>query len=112
MHTNSQSIPVPAQQPLAFHIRRLRQWYGTEGLTQEELAAIAGVSKRTVEEYERYTTLPPQVAVFVAITLALGQPFNRVIAPAIFEKLSKEIEARRATFHQAPDFGSVLTDAD
>jgi len=94
--------------PLAFHIRRLRQWYGTEGLTQEELAAIAGVHPRTVEFYERTTTMPAAVSSFLAIMLALRQTSEIVVAPHLLDKLRRDIEARRASFHEAPDFGSAL----
>ena len=94
--------------PLAFHTRRLRQWYGIEGLTQERLAAIAGVSRRTVEFYERTTRMPAAVSSFLAIMIALRQTSERVVAPHLLDSLRRDIEARRATFHEASDFGSVL----
>lgn len=94
--------------PLAFHVRRLRQWYGTEGLTQEELAAIAGVHPRTVEFYERTTAIPAAVSSFLAIMIALRHTSEIVVAPHLLDKMRRDIEARRTTFHDAPDFGSVL----
>ena len=90
--------------PLAFHVRRLRQWYGTEGLTQEELAAIAGVHPKTVAFYEHTTAMPAAVRAFLAIMIALRQTSERVVAPHLLDKLRRDIEARRTTFHEAPDF--------
>ncbi len=103
-HENQPEQPAP----LAFHVRRLRQWYGTEGLTQEELAAIAGVHLRTVEFYERATAMPSSVTAFLAIMIALRQTSEIVVAPHQLDKLRRDIEARRATFHETPDFGSAL----
>ena len=107
------SQPLPENQPghsapLAFHVRRLRQWYGPEGLTQEELAAIAGVHLRTVEFYERTTTMPASVGAFLAIMAALRQTSEIVVAPHMLDKMRRDIEARRTAFHEAPDFGNVL----
>lgn len=103
-HENSAERPTP----LAFHIRRLRQWYGSEGLTQKELAAIAGVHLRTVEFYERTTKLPAAVNSFLAIMIALRQTSEIVVAPHLLDSLHRDIEARRTALHQAPDVGSVL----
>lgn len=112
--TRAQNISTPyknksiSNAPLVFHVRRLRQWYGTEGLTQEELAAIAGVHPRTVLLYERATTIPASVNTFLAIVLALRQTSERVVAPQVLDRMRDDIEARRATFHEAPDFGNLM----
>ena len=81
--------------PLMLHIRRLRQWYGEQELSQEELAELAGVSTRTLHRYENYRVLPQPLAVMLAVSLALEVPITALIDPRLVSAISSQIEARR-----------------
>jgi len=81
--------------PLVLHIRRLRQWYDKRTITQEELAALAGVSERQVRAYEAAREIPRSVAALVAIALSLRVPLEALIAPEWIEALAAEIDERR-----------------
>lgn len=52
--------------PLALHIRRLRQWYGETGLSQAELAKLAGVSPKSLYAHEHRRALPQVVESLLA----------------------------------------------
>ncbi|MDB4958161.1 MAG: hypothetical protein JWO36_5730 [Myxococcales bacterium] len=100
-----QSNPPPGSPgSLALHLRRLRKLYGNEGLTQEELAALADVSERTIRDYETVTRLPYFVEPLVRVALALQVPFERLVAPALLDALRDDVERRRITLEQAADF--------
>ncbi len=91
----NKNIRVPKTNPLAFHIRGRRQWYGDEGLKQGELAKLAGVSTTFVEQYERARSIPASVHKLLRLALALHVPFERLFAPQLVDRLVDEIEARR-----------------
>ena len=66
-------MELPAVEP---KIRKLRE---SKGLTQEELAARAGVTRKTIWNLETGTTLP-NLSVLLAIAAALG-----VVWSALYE---------------------------
>lgn len=106
----AQHNPEPPTGRLALHVRRLRQWYGDEGLTQEELAALAAVNERTIREYEGATNLSCFVEPLMRVALALQVPFERLISPHVLDMLREEVEARRRTLATAPDFRDARTE--
>ena len=92
---NSNFVSFDAQ-PLAFHIRRLRQWQGEAGLSQEELAQLTGVSARSLSRYENSRVLPRPVEMLLALSLALDVPLTSLIDPRVLAKVQSQIEARRS----------------
>lgn len=87
---------LAAEGSLALHIRRLRQWYGEEGLSQTELAEFAGLSLRQLQRYESSRSLPLVLEAILAIALVLKVPIERLIDPRRIERLNQAIEQRRA----------------
>ena len=83
---------------LALHIRRLRQWYGEKSLKQDELAKLAGVSKRQLRRYESCRELPPGLSIPLSIAIALEQPLESIIASDIIDEIRADVEARRMEF--------------
>jgi transcriptional regulator with XRE-family HTH domain len=81
--------------PLSLHIRRLRQWYGEDGLTQAELAELAGLSPRLLRSLEACRSLPHAVEALFAISIALRLPLESLIDPRQVERLRQAIEERR-----------------
>lgn len=81
--------------PLAFHIRRLRQWYEAAGLSQAELAELAGISYWVLQEYETRRALPRTVEVVLSLALALEVPFEELIDPLRVKQLRAAIAKRR-----------------
>lgn len=96
---------------MAFHHRRLRLWYGDAGLSQEELAGLSGIRRQAVSAFETATELPVVVQQLLATSLALRQPMERLIAPQVVARIRQEVDARRATFEQAPTEATVATAA-
>lgn len=90
--------------PLAFHIRSLRQWHGTHGLSQEKLAALAGVSGRTVSFYESRPAVPQSLANLLSIALALNVPVERLIDPRQLNELRSEVDQRRQTLERCAPY--------
>jgi len=88
----------PRRQPLALHIRRLRQWYGKRQITQEELAALSGLTARQVSVYERTTRLPRAVEDLLRLSIALDLPMEKLIAPHELDERRTVIEERRSMF--------------
>lgn len=86
---------LAAEGPLALHIRRLRQWYGEEGLSQAELAELAGLSLRHVRRYESSRSLPLGLEALLSIALVLKVPLESLIDPRRIERLNQAIEQRR-----------------
>lgn len=85
-----------AQAPLALHIRRLRQWSGEQGLSQEELAQLAGLSLRQVRRYESNRALPQVLVALLSLGLALKVPIEELVNPQEVERLRQAIEERRS----------------
>lgn len=96
--TTTPGVPTsaPQSEPLALHIRSLRQWYGERGLSQKELAELAGISTRALKRYESCRTLPRGLECLIAVALVLEVPPERLLDPRLLEQLSEAIAARRA----------------
>ena len=84
-----------SDRPLAFHIRRLRQWYCKRALTQKDLADLAGINVRSAYQLETTRELPPAVQNLLSIALALQIPAEALVSPNIIEELNKQISERR-----------------
>lgn len=91
---NSKVVSFDAQ-PLALHIRRHRQWHGESGLSQEELARLAGMATRSLHRYENSRTLPRPVEILIALSLVLDVPLASLIDPRVVAKVQSRIDARR-----------------
>ena len=63
--------------PLALHIRDRRQWYGKNGLTQEQLARLAGITPALLGSYEGRRELPE--------SLCVSAQFEQRDAPEVME---------------------------
>jgi transcriptional regulator with XRE-family HTH domain len=97
MNTTQEPASYPQEgRPLALHIRRLRQWHAEEGLSQAELAELAGISPKLLRRYETYRSLPPMVEGLLAVALALKVPVEGLLAPRHLERLRERVDARRA----------------
>lgn len=99
--TDNQERPEPPAAPLALHIRRLRQWYGDTGLSQAELARLAGLTPRQVRSYESCRTLPAAVEAVLKLALALRVPVEGLFDPRRVEELRSAIEEARLPREQA-----------
>ena len=66
---------------LSYNIRELRKELG---LTEKELAEIAKISYRTIQNYENGIT-PPSLNIIEKIALALGVSVERLISNYIFD---------------------------
>lgn len=91
---NPKAVSLDAQ-PLALHIRRHRQWHGEAGLSQEDLARLAGVSTRSLHRYENGRELPRPVEILLAVSLTLDVPLTSLIDPRLVAKMQSRIDARR-----------------
>lgn len=85
----------PLETSLAFHVRRWRKWYGDSGLSQQELAAISGVSVAYLRKCEYASRIQPSLESFVRVALALGKPIEKLVSPQTLHHLEKEVEANR-----------------
>lgn len=81
--------------PLALHIRRLRQFYEGQGLTQMELARVVGISNCRLNIHEHRRTLPHTVKVLVSLAVALQVPMEGLIDPRHLTRIRVEVEERR-----------------
>ena len=79
---------------LAFHLAPCRQWYGDLGITQAELAEVAGVSRHFIMHVENACALQASVESTLRVALALGYPVEELIAPQRVAKLAAEITER------------------
>jgi transcriptional regulator with XRE-family HTH domain len=96
--TNGQkAMNFLASQPLVFQIQSLRRWFGDDGLSQKELADLAGIPDRQLRFLESLRTLPQSVRVLLAIAMALNTNIENLIIPDLVEDLRATINARRAT---------------
>ena len=94
--------------PLALHIRRLRQWYGDHGISQADLAELAGISPRLLRAYEDSRRLPPVVELLLRIALAMEVPMETLIDPRLIERIARPITGRRDEINQRrPPLGSM-----
>ena len=81
--------------PLALHIRRVREWYGTRGMTQEELAYVAGVSPRAIRKYESTRTIPPIFRAMLLLALAMEVPVEHLVEPQQLDEMRLAVGVRR-----------------
>lgn len=81
---------------LAFHARRYRQWYGERGVSQAELARIAGVGLHFLQRAERAKRLPHAIEGMIRVALALGHRLEDIVDPEYVEALRSSIEARKS----------------
>ena len=80
---------------LAFHLHPRRQWYGDLGITQAELAEVAGVSRRFITHVENACELQASVEATLRVALALGYSVEELIAPNRVAKIAEEVAQRR-----------------
>ena len=93
---------------LAFHIRRLRQWHGVVGLSQRDLAELAGFSSKQVQLYESTRYLPQPIAFLLAVSIALRVPVEWLIAPEHLKQLRANIEERRTAMRERDEGQTAL----
>lgn len=94
---NQETSPDPVEWgPLVLQLKNLRLWSGEQGLTQAELANIAGISPRLLRSYEACRALPHSVQAFLRLAVALRVPLEWLVEPTLFEELKATVEARRA----------------
>lgn len=94
--------PAPAG-PLALHIRRLRQWYGEKGISQIQLAALAGLTRETVHGYENRRSLPTSIKVLLQLALALNRSMEELLDPRYVGEIRRQIEQRRCILENDPN---------
>ncbi len=83
--------------PLVFELRRLRLYAENgAGLTQAELAGMAGVSPRLLRSYENCRSLPVSVQALLALSAALKVPVEWLVEPALLAEIHGAVESRRA----------------
>lgn len=82
--------------PLAYHVRRYRQQYGTRGISQNLLAMIAHVSRFSVEDLESTSKLRPSIELLLRVAVALRCRVDDLIAPDHKHSIEVEIERRTA----------------
>ena len=82
--------------PLAYHVRRYRQQYGTRGISQNLLAMIAHVSRFSIEDLESTSKLRPSIELLLRVALALHCRVDDLIAPDHKRNIEAEIERRAA----------------
>ena len=82
--------------PLAFHLRPQRQWYGEHGITQRDLAQVAGVSLRFITFLENACDLQVSIEAVMRVAFALGCPVEAIVAPQRVAAIKEEIERAKA----------------
>lgn len=82
--------------PLAYHVRRYRQQYGSRGISQNLLAMIAHVSRFSVEDLESTSKLRPSIELLLRVAIALHCRVDDLIAPDCKRRIEAEIERRAA----------------
>src|SRR5437899_9369 len=96
---------------LAFHVRRSRQWYGHNGISQHDLALIAGVAQSSVRYAESTDSIPRNVEVLLSVAAALHCPLEEIVAPHRLAEIREAVEKRRAQLahHQTqPSLRSIM----
>lgn len=81
--------------PPVFELRNIRLFAGDGGLTQLELANLAGISPRRLRSYEGCRALPESVHALLSLAIALRVPFEYLIEPRVLDELKAAIEVRR-----------------
>lgn len=84
-----------ASDPFLFPVRTLRQQYGENGLSQEELASIAGISTRTLRDLEDGRA-NPNLESTIRLSIALDVPIDDLLDQDWISHLRGDIESRRA----------------
>lgn len=88
--------------PLVLQIRRFRQWYRARSLTQDELAELAGITRRQLQDLENTKTLQRSIETLVRIALALEQPIDQLLEAELLAGYREDINSRRAKFELFP----------
>lgn len=96
MTNNSRATTVakPLARP-AFHIRRLRDAYGDNGLAPEELADLAGIPRGLLDALERCTMIPPFLDALMRVAFALQVPLAELIDVGRIARAQAGIARRR-----------------
>ncbi len=94
-HGDKQALPKAADGSIAYHVRRLRQQYGTSGISQKELAKLAHVSRHFIEDLETLPKLQGSIELLLRVAIALEQPVTNLIAPELYRSLQEDVEQRR-----------------
>lgn len=76
-------------------IRALRQWYPGRSLAQDELAQLAGVTRRQLQWLESARMMPSMLETVHAVALALKLPIESLFAPEWRDDHELIIEERR-----------------
>lgn len=95
-HGGEHRSPDHIEGPLAYHVRRYRQQYGTRGISQNLLAMIAHVSRFSIEDLESTSRLRPSIELLLRVALALHCRVDDLIAPDHKRNIEAEIERRAA----------------
>ena len=82
-------------EPLTLRVRQLRRSYREAGLTQRQLADLAGVSTSVVHGYEALRALPNAALCLLRVAMALDVSFEQLIAADVLDELRADVEARR-----------------
>lgn len=93
--TNLVAKTTPDVPPLTLHIRSLRQWYGSRGISQIELAELAGISDRVLRKYESCRELPEALACLLSVAIALEITPEELVDPRQLAAIKAEIDSRR-----------------
>lgn len=83
------------RRPLVLHLRRLRQWCGTRGISRKELSLLSGVTVRAIRDYEATRRLPLSLERLVRVAMALNRGVESLIDPRVLVELTRDIESRR-----------------
>jgi len=92
----------------AYHLRRHRQAYGKNGLSQRALAMLAHVSRTFIERLEESTSFLGSVEPLLRVAIALRQPIEALVSPSRLSALEGEIERRRSLLGGDARLGSGL----
>lgn len=97
----------------AYHLRRHRQAYGRNGLSQRALAMIAHVSRTFIERLEESTSFQGSIEPLLRVAIALRQPIEALVSPSRLSALESEIEHRRSLLGGVaqPDSGTTRSEA-
>jgi transcriptional regulator with XRE-family HTH domain len=108
MQQSTTQEPDPVEWgPLVFELRQLRLYARDAGLSQAELASIAGISPRLLRSYETCRALPASVKALLCLAVALKVPFEWLIEPRLLESMRAAIDARRPLPSKRPPVGTT-----
>lgn len=101
-HTsNPEELAAPnPHDRLVLHVRRYRQSYRDQQLAQTDIEFLGALSGRQVRSFDRCRKLPTSIDTLLTMSLVLEVPMEELIAPHVIAERRREIEARRAAFHE------------